>query len=276
MSAMPLRTHIPRAPLSDFVELFWLWNAPAAGHPKERLLPDGSMELIIDLLGDNSWASEAHGYGRRKSFMGGMIIGAHSKFFEIDTSCPTSVMGVHFKPGGAYPFLSPPSGEFHGVVVPFDAVWGGRAGDLRERLLETTIPEARFHILEEFLVAQAVRPLVRRPAVAFALKELKNVGHTRTVSEVIGQIGLSERRFIQIFRDQVGLTPKLYFRVQRFQEVIWKIGNGRPINWADAAVVCGYYDQAHFIHDLRAFSGLSPTAYVAKQIERPNHVPLYD
>jgi methylphosphotriester-DNA--protein-cysteine methyltransferase len=94
---------------------------------------------------------------------------------------------------------------------------------------------------------------------------------------VTDQIGLSQRRFIQVFRDEVGLTPKLFCRIQRFQEVLRRIGKGQQFEWVDVALDCGYYDQAHFINDFQAFSGLNPTAYLAHPRDRnPNHVPIRD
>jgi transcriptional regulator GlxA family with amidase domain len=135
---------------------------------------------------------------------------------------------------------------------------GARAVSLRDQLLDAKTPEARFRILEQCLLARAARPLARHPAVAFALKEFQAVPHTRTISDVANQIGISQRRFIQVFRDEVGLTPKLFCRVRRFQEVLHLIGR-EQVEWVEVALACGYYDQAHFINDFQAFSGLNPT-----------------
>lgn len=134
----------------------------------------------------------------------------------------------------------------------------------------------KFRILEQTLLAQASRPLVRHPAVAFALKEFGNASYARKVSDVTGRTGLSQRRFIQVFSEEVGLTPKLFCHVQRFQEVLRRIEIRDRIEWADVALGCGYFDQAHFIHDFRAFSGLTPTDYLTHRGEHPNHVALTD
>ena len=98
--------------------------------------------------------------------------------------------------------------------------------------------------------------------------------HTRTVAEVTGLIGLSPRRFIQVFSAEVGLTPKLFCRIRRFQRVVRHIAKEERVEWADVAADCGYFDQAHFIHDFRAFSGINPTTYLAQRTEHLNHVPI--
>ena len=273
---MSSRTYILPPPLSEFVALFWLYEGVAAPHAKERVLPTGTMELVINLREDTLRVYDRQDYTRFQSFRGSVLCGAHSEFFVIDTASQAAIMGVHVKPGGAFPFLQRPAGEVHNTHVSLDTLWGAKAPALRERLLSATTPETRFCILEQFLFAQASRPLARHPAVAAALKELQCVPQTRTLSDLVEHIGLSPRRFIQVFRAEVGLTPKLFCRIQRFQEVVRRIGRGQPVDWLDVALACGYFDQAHFIHDFRAFSGLTPTTYLAQGSEHLNHVPLYD
>jgi AraC-like DNA-binding protein len=103
------------------------------------------------------------------------------------------------------------------------------------------------------------------PAVRFALHRFHATPGGNTISAVTDAIGLSPRRFVQVFREQVGLNPKLYCRVRRFRQVLGAIGAGGPVEWAEIALDSGYFDQAHFIHDFRAFSGINPSAYVASQ-----------
>lgn len=267
-------TYIPPPPLSDFVEAFWFYEGHAPPHAKERVLPDGAMGLIINLRDDRLRVYDRQDTAQFQSFRGALLSGAHSEFVVIDTAQQASIMGAHFKPGGAFPFLKLPAAELHDTHVSLDTLWGAAADDLREQLLAARTPEARFRLLEQALLAQATRPLARQPAVAFALREFQSVPHTRTIADLTEQIGLSPRRFIQVFSEEVGLTPKLFCRVQRFQAVLRRIDRRQQVEWADVAVACGYFDQAHFIQDFRAFSGLNPSAYLARRGEHLNHVPL--
>jgi AraC-like DNA-binding protein len=74
------------------------------------------------------------------------------------------------------------------------------------------------------------------------------------------------------------VTPKLFCRVQRFQQVLRRISGraagSREIDWVQIALGCGYFDQAHFNHDFRAFSGINPSTYVANETQFQNHVVL--
>jgi len=268
--------HIPQPPLSDFVDLLWLYEGYQQPHKKERLLPDGSMELVINLHEDRARIYDPQDTEKFVTLRGALLVGAHSEFFVIDTAEQNTVIGVHFKPGGAFPFFDPPAGELHNILLSLEDLWGGWADDLRCRLLEAATPPAMFRVLERALLTQAAERLERHPAVAFALREFRNLPQTRTIADVTGQIGLSAKRFIEVFNGEVGLTPKVFCRVRRFQSALHQLRKGQPVAWAGVAADCGYFDQAHFIHDFRAFSGLSPTAYLERCTEHLNHVPLAD
>ena len=272
-----MRSHhcVPGPPLAEFVELLWLYEGYQQPHAKERLLPDGSMELVVNLNEDLTRVYDPQHTDRYEVVRGPVVVGAHSEFFVIDTAEQHTVAGVHFKPGGAFPFLGLPASELHNRLVPLDCLWGRLADELRVKLLEAATPEAKLEVLEQTLLARAQR-FDRHPAVAFALREFHGVPHTRTIAGVTEQIGLSAKRFIEVFSGEVGLTPKVFCRVRRFQRVLRRIGAGRPVDWAGVAVDCGYFDQAHFIRDFRAFSGINPSTYIAQRTEHLNHVPMVD
>ena len=76
--------------------------------------------------------------------------------------------------------------------------------------------------------------------------------HATTVAGVSDQIGLSPKRFIQAFRDETGFTPKVFCRIRRFQQALDLMEGRKSVEWVEVALDCGYFDQAHFIHDFRA------------------------
>lgn len=167
------RVYIPQSPLSDFVELFWLYEARDPPHARERYLPTGTVELVIDLCDETLRVYDRQDHDRFQSFRGALVCGTHSGFFVIDVARQATIMGVHFKPGGAFPFLGLPACELRDMHVSLETLWGTKAGELRERLLEAETPEVKFRILEQALLAQTTRPLARHPAVAFALGEFQ-------------------------------------------------------------------------------------------------------
>lgn len=255
--------HRPPSPaLAGLVELYWYYAGWAPGHARERLLPSGTMELIFDLTDET----------RGDAF----LVGAQSGSVEIDTSRPQTLLGVHFKPGGAFAFLRPPADAFRDEEVVLSDVWGSLACEMRERFLETRDPEAMFRMLEAALLRQRVRDLARHPAVEFALRAFQATPLGPGATDLGEATGLSARRFIEVFKQHVGLTPKLFSRIRRFQHVLRTTRVQADVDWADVALECGYFDQAHFIHDFRGFSGLTPTAYLALRGDHLNHVALPD
>lgn len=267
-------THIPRAPLSHFVNLLWLYEGYSQSHAKERVLPTGEMQLVINLREDKSLIYDRANPDRCQTYNGSVFSGAHSEYLVIGTAALESVIGVHFRPGGGFPFLRMPAGELRDTTVSLDTLWGSAAIDLRDRLLEAPTHQARFRVLECALTAELMRKSDRHDAVRFALGYFLAAPQVATIADVTDQIGLSPKRFIQVFRDETGYTPKVFCRIRRFQQALDRMEGRKTVEWANVALDCGYFDQAHFIHDFRAFSGINPTTYLAQRTPHRNHVPL--
>lgn len=271
---MPLVRYTPRPPLDPFVETLWLWEGYTQPHARERILPDGSMQIIVNLAEDRIPLYDRFRGELRGTTRGVLLCGPRSEYSVIDTASEISVFGFHFKPGGMLPFLRMPLDELHDQEVGLDCVWGRIAHELRERVLRAQTAAAMFEAAENYLLGRAVRGFERHPAVAFALRQMSAPAHP-SITRITEQTGFSQRRFTELFRREVGMTPKVFSRVRRFQTAVNAIGgSGKDIDWADVAAGCGYYDQAHFIHDFRSFSGLTPSVYLERRTEHLNHVPF--
>jgi AraC-like DNA-binding protein len=281
--SVSFRSYTPALPLGQFVQNFWLSENCGPIHSKERILPSGTIELVINLHDDELRIYEAARPTYCTRFPGALVSGAYGGFFVIDTAEERSVMGVHFKPGGAFPFLGVSSEAMADRHIGLETLWGRAAVELRERLCEAITPAERFRILENELSAHLFRPLEKHYAVSAALNAFERPVKHLMVREMAKIVGLSQRRFIRVFSDEVGLTPKRFCRIQRFQRaaMLAHRSNLSP-DWAQIATTCGYFDQAHFINDFLEFSGFTPADY-ARQIHyqdcrgihrRRNHFPL--
>jgi len=271
---MILLKHKPLPPLSAFVDVLWLYEGYDATHEKERLLPDGTTELVVNLREDRIRVYDPHRPERYNTIPGSVVSGPRSEFFVIDTEGESHTIGVHFKPGGAFPFLKMPPTELTNQSIALECLWGRASFLLRERLLAAPSPAEKFRALECCLLEQLTKPLERHPAVEFALHRFFGWMPQPSVAQVVEQVGYSQRHFIQLFSDEVGLTPKLFSRVSRFQKIIRTAHPQSEINWAAVALDCGYYDQAHFIHDFQSFAGITPSEYMARKTPHVNHVPM--
>ena len=269
---MPYRHRVPQPPLDLFVEWMWVYQNDPRPHGLERILPTGRAQLIVNLKEDQTRLYDPEFPHRAVSTSGSVLSGVQSRFQVIDTSEQEYVAGVAFKPGGTMPFVRVPANETSDIDVPLDSLWDrARTSVLRERLLERGSIDAKLDVLEAALL-EMWRPPPPHPAVTFALAMFDRVPTTTTIAAVSDAIGLSAKRFIERFKSEVGVTPKRYCRIRRFQRALTLSNRGRHVDWAHLALDCGYFDQAHFIHDFRAFAGVTPTEYQLARTSFQNHV----
>jgi len=265
----------PKPPLSKFVDNFWLYEGHEGERKTERILPTGTLELVINLRQNELRFYDAECHENCSGFSGAIVSGAHGRGFAPDTAEEVFVIGVHFKPGGAFPFLGLPAGDLADTHVDLETLWGPSAGRLRERLCEARTSAERFQLLQEALLSRLCHGVEPHYAVSAALEMfVKNQAGPR-VREAAKYLGLSQRRFIQVFKAEVGMTPKLFSRIQRFQQSRTFIQQNPSPNWASLALDLGYFDQSHFIREFLEFSGLSPTDYINRHkrfIEHNIHV----
>jgi AraC-like DNA-binding protein len=253
--AMLFLAHKPAPALAPFIEHLWcLQDAPV--HAREHVLPAGTLELVINLAEDEFRIYDREHPGRCQRFAGAMVSGAYSRYFVIDTREHASIMGVHFRPGGALPFLGLPPGVLADTHVELAQLWGARAAELREQLCAACSSERRFELLEQALLARMTdTPL--RPAARAGIALL---GSGQKVGDVAKELSLSRRRFISVFSADVGTTPKLFARIQRFQRTLERAHASDQLDWSQLALACGYFDQSHMIRDFVDFAGLAPAA----------------
>jgi AraC-like DNA-binding protein len=257
------RYHVPSRPLAEFVGVFWYWRGHQVSYARERVLPMGTTELVINLASGRTADAGMHG--------------PHSEYSIIERTAQDELLGIHFNAGGAFPFVNFPFNEMHGLSATLAELWGEReAGDLICRLHEAGTIGLKFQILERFLIRIAKQPLRHNPAVSLAMNEFRKDPGLVSSASMAERVGFSQRHFIQTFREEVGLTPKLFCRIQRFQQVIRNVAHRPSVDWADVALSCGYFDQSHFNHDFREFSGLNPPEYLELRTNHLSHVQVRD
>jgi len=253
----------PSSPaLAPFVESLWYFRCDDFAHERERILPTGNMQLLVNLYEDELRTYRGEDFSQVRRLRGAAISGAYARPFGIDTREQRHIVGVAFRPGGAAPFFAEPSDALAGDHIELDALWGRDGALLRERMLEAPTPAAALCTLEQVLLARLVRPLEVDKLVEFAIGALDRGA---PIGQVTERLGLTPKRFIQHFRGVVGLSPKRFARVRRFGKVLEAVERGQRVNWSGVAAGCGYFDQAHLIRDFREFSGMNPTLYQPRE-----------
>lgn len=266
--------HTPAFPLGHFIESFIYFEGVQHAHNVDRFLPNGDVELLIDLNDAPQFIYDNDTLAEKQACRHVWASGVRTEPITIPAGNGSKMIVVAFRKGMAYPFFPFPMGEIADTVVDGDLIWGREILLLRERLLETADINERFAAVEEFLLGKYADRLVTNPCVAFAVAEMRRNPAEANIRHMTGQIGYSQKHFIDIFKRHVGITPKAYLKVMRFQRAVADIESGSETDWARVAHDCGFYDQSHFINDFKLFSGFTPETYLERKNGILNYVPV--
>lgn len=271
---MIYEVHIPIAPLNEFIEAFIYFERAEHGHTVDRFLPNGDTEILIDLgdapqyVYDNQTLKEIQACNRV------WASGLRTEPITIPSGNGATMMVIAFKKGRSAPFFPFPMDEVRDSVVDADLIWGSGFGDMRERLLAAATGSERFQILEDFLLNEFCGRLAIDPCVAFAVEAMVASPDGLSIGRMNEQIGYSAKHFTQMFRRQIGVTPKAFLKIMRFQKAVRTIDTANEIDWTGIAHDCGFYDQAHFINDFKHFSGFTPEQYSLIRTNYQNYIPV--
>ncbi|MEV0647161.1 helix-turn-helix domain-containing protein [Phytomonospora sp. NPDC050363] len=266
-------SRVPRPPLDGLIDdLYYLEGAS----PYARLtLPPMPAALLIVNLG-SPFRIRAGTDIETAEYADGCVVTMPTRSLEFGYPPRTRSVGVHFKPWGPAPFLPMPATELCDRPVTVEQVWGRPAvAELRDRLATAEGPHEMLTLLEEELMRRLCETaglgLVRRTSGVIAA-----TGGAVTIGELTVSAGVSGTHLAQRFKELIGVTPKRLARIHRFATTVLSIDPAEPIDWAGLASSAGYFDQAHFGHDFRAFTGLTPTRWVEVRRrfmrEHPSHV----
>jgi AraC-like DNA-binding protein len=226
---MQYREFQPRPESQSFVHC--LWTLQSDGGAVQRIVPDGRPELIVNLgvpfesFRDGEWNRQP------RAFLAGQLTGP----MLVRPSGPAHILAARFHPHGAARAFPGRMEDLSDGILPVD-IQAATVEELEAVLLERVLPGDR-------LVDEAIRRLL---------------DGAPDLAGLAPSLSLSPRQFERRFKRAVGMAPKLFCRIQRFQRVFREIESGG--NWVQAALACGYYDQAHLVRDMRQFSGETPSA----------------
>jgi AraC-like DNA-binding protein len=271
---MIFQAHIPVAPLDQFIELLIYFERVEHAHTVDRFLPNGDTEILIDFHDTPQYVYDNHSLKEIQACHHVWASGVRTEPITIPSGNGAAMMVISFKKGMAAPFFPFPMEEIRDSVVDADLVWGSEFGDLRERLLETRDIPKRFQLVEAFLIRSFGSRLALNPCVSFAVSEMTNNPDQISIARMNAKIGYSQKHFTDIFRREIGVTPKAYLKIMRFQKAVRTIDAAAEIDWSLVANECGFYDQAHFINDFKHFSGFTPEQYSKIRTNYQNYIPV--
>jgi transcriptional regulator GlxA family with amidase domain len=178
-------------------------------------------------------------------------------------------MGIRFRPGGAYPFVSLPLAELTDTAIPLDDLWGVAASQrLIDRLASARDDVARLDIITQALTARLIaHDHERDPLIDIVVASLVRSAGCAGIADLADRAGVTTRHLQRRFQDRVGVSPKVLARILRFQNTLRHREATTAIEWAHVAVACGYADQSHLIREYAALAGETPASLIAAEGE---------
>ncbi|MFF2495908.1 helix-turn-helix domain-containing protein [Agromyces sp. NPDC058064] len=265
-------SRVPGPPLDGLIDdLYYLEGVP----PYSRLLlPAAPAPLLIVNLGVPFLVRAGTDIGDVE-YADGCVVAMPTRAWEFGYPTPTRSVGVHFRPWGLAPFIPMPAAELSDRPATVEQVWGRPAvAQLRDRLIAANAPHGMLMLLEEELVRR-LRPVDGLDLVGRMGSAIAETGGAVPIGDLDVASRPSSTYVAKRFKEIVGVTPKRLARSYRFTATVLAIDVAAPIDWADVAARAGYFDQAHFVHEFREFTGLTPTRYVEVRLrflrEHPDH-----
>ncbi len=247
----------PAQPLSKHVECFWSLESgdQRESIAPERILPDGCVELILN-LGDRFL--EHKDAGRCELQPSRFVVGQMTQPVLVSPTGSVRLLGIRFSPGGALPFLPTAPGELTNRIEPLADVAGTLDREISSRLYDARDLPEMIGIIETLLSARMNAKRERGASLHKAISRIVSSGGQTSIDRLASDLGISGRQLERRFIIEVGLGPKMLCRILRFQQVFRAVER-EDQNWARIAADCGYHDQAHLIRDFRQFAGQTPS-----------------
>ncbi len=261
--------------LNRHIESILYFKGLNPDHAIERVVPTGHIYIVFELdnlprnIFDNITLKPIH------TFTKVWISGAHRNFLSISAHPNSEMLVIQFKPTGAYPFLHCPIRDLNDKVIPGNEILGDEIFAWRENLLLADTPTAKFNITAKWLT-ERFEGKKEAPAYFLTLMEQLQNAPYANLKSIVDTYPASQKQLIEHFKKYVGLTPKYYHRILRFNEILKAIHQKEKVSWTNIAYSCDYADQSHFIKEFFLFSGFNPQEFIKQDFnkEHTNFFPI--
>jgi AraC-like DNA-binding protein len=263
----------PQSPLDGLLDDFYYLEG-ASPYARLTLPPMPGAFLIVNL--GEPFRIRGGADLQASEYADGCVVSVPTRALVFGYPPWTRSVGIHFKAWGLAPFLPMPVTELCDRPATLEQVWSRPAvGELRTRLAAADGPHDMLTMLEHELLDR-LREIPGLELVRRASGVIVATRGTVAISTLSADAGVSSTHLIQRFKEIIGVTPKRLARSQRFAATLLAIDFAEPVDWGYVAAEAGYFDQAHFGHEFRAFTGLTPSRYaeVRRQFirEHPGNV----
>lgn len=244
----------PSEQLQPYISCYWTMASTIELEKPilHRIIPDGCIDVIFD-LSERSRAKAAS------------VAGTMTKPLLAEMRGRVCYLAVRFQPGGFLYFFDTPAHYLTDKVLPLETISASREHELIERLIEVDDIGDRIELLEQHFSNLLTRNDRDDPTVRITLSDILRHKGDIGISQLSKGAGSSQRQLRRKFERWIGVSPKSFCRIIRFQSTLRMLPSRSRCNLLSVALDAGYYDQSHFIHEFKSYSGLNPSDFVANK-----------
>lgn len=260
---MSFKRITPSYLLKHIIECYWIVENTDPTPVQEKIIPDGFPEMIFH-YGDpyrirlsDQWVVQS------RSLYSGQI----TKYFYLENTGKSGVMGVKLKPTAITHLYNQSAHTYTDKVVDLLQIGEPTLDSLERELHSLTEADKMIALLNEYFLPLASR--YKENAADKAIELIVAATGMISIADICSTLFISERQLERVFKKYVGLSPKFYCRIIRFNHIFHCMERGAH-GWSDVVHNAGYYDQSHFIRNFKAFTGEEPSAYLFEKTNLAN------
>jgi AraC-like DNA-binding protein len=225
-----------------------------------RVLPDTCVELFVNYVNAGQMITAgAVTVKQPQSF----ITSRMSRYMDVHQAEKSGFIAICFLPGAATHFFGHPMNEIANSVIGLTDLWNNTAKEMEERVAEADTNSQRVTIIQQYLINQLASLQERDKIVEHWMWQVNFFKGQLPVEQLSRKVNLSQRQLARRFNHSIGLSPKEFTRVTRFIHSLKHLRKYPSISLTEVAYESGYYDQAHFIHDYKEYTGYAPGELLA-------------
>lgn len=272
---MIFKSHTLEGITNDYIESIFHLKDFVPEHSIERVVPTGHIFIIFELDGFTRNTFDNETLKPNNSFTKVWVSGMHKNYISISAHQKSEMLVIQFKPFGSYPFFHIPVQELNDKVLPAENIFGNEILELREKIISKKTSEEKFICAEKWIINKFDEDKTPPLELLNVMGKLETESVTN-YGKIVGDYPKTQKHLIDQFKKYVGLTPKYYQRMLRFNEILQQINQSENIEWSQVAYQCEYSDQSHFIKEFKHFSGINPQKFLKQNLHKqnPNFFPL--
>ncbi len=247
----------PSTLLAPYVKYYWILKANHADGVLERTIPTGYVHLIFHKEGQmfSSFDKKL----QPQAFVGGQV----THYTDLSSTSSVFMIVVVFQPFGGKAFFNIPMCEFNQKNVSVGDLHDNELEELEKRIYDTADNNICIRQIEAFLLKRlSMAKIYKHNRMEAAVKEINTLSEP-SIKTLAENACLSYKQFNRVFNEYVGINPKEFSRIVRFQRALHILQTHTRIKFTEVAYHCNYTDLSHLIKEFKSFSGYTPTEYLA-------------